>query len=193
MVDLFCGVGPFALRLAAKRPRHRLSTASPRAIAALQKAAGTPGLKPMTIEVARSVPAAAGAAELEDVDAVVFDPPRQGAEAQASELAKSEVPLVVAVSCNAATFARDARMLIDGGYKLDQRHAGRPVPLHPACRTGGAVRAVNVASASTTHAVILRRRRAAAASKDGPRVPLFVSSSFERSLRSHLGITAPCK
>ena len=51
-------------------------------------------------------------------DAVVFDPPRQGAEAQSQELAKSKVPVIAAVSCNAATFARDARMLIDGGYKL---------------------------------------------------------------------------
>jgi 23S rRNA (uracil1939-C5)-methyltransferase len=48
----------------------------------------------------------------------VFDPPRQGAEAQARELAKSAVPLVVAVSCDATTFARDAKILVDGGYKL---------------------------------------------------------------------------
>ena len=49
---------------------------------------------------------------------MVFDPPRQGAEAQARQLAASKVPLVVAVSCNAATFARDARILVDGGYRL---------------------------------------------------------------------------
>jgi 23S rRNA (uracil1939-C5)-methyltransferase len=49
---------------------------------------------------------------------VVFDPPRQGAEAQARELAKSAVPVVVAVSCDATAFARDARILVDGGYKL---------------------------------------------------------------------------
>jgi 23S rRNA (uracil1939-C5)-methyltransferase len=49
---------------------------------------------------------------------VVFDPPRQGAEAQARELAVSIVPTVVAVSCNPVTFARDARILIDGGYRL---------------------------------------------------------------------------
>ena len=57
-------------------------------------------------------------AELKPFDAVVFDPPRQGAEAQARELAKSAVPLVIAVSCNPATFARDARILVDGGYRL---------------------------------------------------------------------------
>jgi 23S rRNA (uracil1939-C5)-methyltransferase len=60
------------------------------------------------------------AKELSKFDAVVFDPPRQGAQAQARELAASTVPVVVAVSCNAATFARDARILIDGGYRLTQ-------------------------------------------------------------------------
>jgi len=49
---------------------------------------------------------------------VAFDPPRQGAETQARELVKSAVPVVVAVSCDAASFARDARILVDGGYKL---------------------------------------------------------------------------
>ena len=58
------------------------------------------------------------AQELTRFDAVVFDPPRQGAQTQAQELAKSKVPLVIAVSCNPATFARDAKLLIDGGYRL---------------------------------------------------------------------------
>lgn len=56
--------------------------------------------------------------ELEDFDAVVFDPPRQGAQAQAAQLAKSKVPLVIAVSCNPSTFVRDARLFIEGGYQL---------------------------------------------------------------------------
>ena len=56
--------------------------------------------------------------ELKRFDAVVFDPPRQGAEAQAQALAASGVATVVAVSCNPATFARDARILVDGGYRL---------------------------------------------------------------------------
>jgi 23S rRNA (uracil1939-C5)-methyltransferase len=50
----------------------------------------------------------------------VFDPPRQGAQAQAKALAQSGVPVVIAVSCDAATFARDARILLDGGYRLDE-------------------------------------------------------------------------
>jgi len=56
---------------------------------------------------------------LKPFDAVVFDPPRQGALAQAQKLARSNVPVVIAVSCNAATFARDARILLDGGYRLE--------------------------------------------------------------------------
>jgi 23S rRNA (uracil1939-C5)-methyltransferase len=52
------------------------------------------------------------------LDAVVFDPPRQGAQAQARALADSKVPAIVAVSCNPATFARDARILVEGGYRL---------------------------------------------------------------------------
>jgi 23S rRNA (uracil1939-C5)-methyltransferase len=56
--------------------------------------------------------------ELDAHAAVVFDPPRQGAEAQARMLAGSRVPLVLAVSCNPATFARDAGLLVAGGYTL---------------------------------------------------------------------------
>jgi 23S rRNA (uracil1939-C5)-methyltransferase len=58
------------------------------------------------------------ARELARLDAVVFDPPRQGAQAQARELAASAVPILIAVSCNPLTFARDARILADGGYRL---------------------------------------------------------------------------
>ena len=56
--------------------------------------------------------------ELDAFDAVLFDPPRAGAEAQARALAAAGPPLVVAVSCNVETFARDARILIDGGYAI---------------------------------------------------------------------------
>jgi 23S rRNA (uracil1939-C5)-methyltransferase len=55
---------------------------------------------------------------MKDLDAVVFDPPRAGAEAQAKQLARSKVKTVVAVSCDAATFARDAEILVAGGYAL---------------------------------------------------------------------------
>ncbi|ABD86708.1 class I SAM-dependent RNA methyltransferase [Rhodopseudomonas palustris] len=117
IVDLFCGVGPFALRLAAKA-KVLAYDSEPAAIAALQAAAKTPGLKPLTAEVRDLFRRPLVTQELRDVDAVVFDPPRQGAQAQAEKLAAGKVATVVAVSCNAATFARDARILIDGGYQI---------------------------------------------------------------------------
>jgi 23S rRNA (uracil1939-C5)-methyltransferase len=56
---------------------------------------------------------------LRDYDTVVFDPPRQGAQAQAAQLAASKIATVIAVSCNVTTFARDAKILIDGGYTIE--------------------------------------------------------------------------
>ena len=57
--------------------------------------------------------------DLRGVDAVVIDPPFAGAKAQMEELARSIVPVIASVSCNPATFARDARILADGGYRLE--------------------------------------------------------------------------
>jgi 23S rRNA (uracil1939-C5)-methyltransferase len=89
------------------------------ALAALKRAAATAtGLKPITTERRDLFKNPLLAAELKGFDAVVFDPPRQGAQAQARELAAGKVPVVVAVSCNATTFARDLRLLLDGGYRL---------------------------------------------------------------------------
>nr|WP_165445858.1 methyltransferase [Bradyrhizobium uaiense] len=118
IADLFCGVGPFALRLAEKA-RIAAFDNDAGAIAALQKAAQTtPGLKPLKAEARDLFRRPLMPQELRDYDAVVFDPPRQGAQAQVTQLAASKVPVIVAVSCNAATFARDAKILIDGGYKI---------------------------------------------------------------------------
>ena len=58
--------------------------------------------------------------ELNRFEAVILDPPRAGAREQAAELAASSVPRIAYVSCNPATFARDARLLVDGGYRLDR-------------------------------------------------------------------------
>ncbi|HWP15853.1 MAG TPA: methyltransferase, partial [Xanthobacteraceae bacterium] len=117
VADLFCGVGPFALRLA-ERARVTAADADAAAIAALREAAKTPGLKPIAAEARDLFRRPLSPDELKSFDAVVFDPPRQGAEAQARQLAASRAPLLVAVSCNAGTFARDARILVDGGYRL---------------------------------------------------------------------------
>jgi 23S rRNA (uracil1939-C5)-methyltransferase len=119
IADLFCGVGPFALRLAANSKITAFDSDAG-AIAALQKAAAsTSGLKPVKSETRDLFRRPLMAQELRDYDAVVFDPPRQGAQAQVQQLALSKIPVVVAVSCNAATFARDARILVDGGYRIE--------------------------------------------------------------------------
>jgi 23S rRNA (uracil1939-C5)-methyltransferase len=119
IADLFAGIGTFALRLA-ERARVTAADSDASAIDALKRAAATaPGLKPVAASLRDLFRRPFVAAELKDFDAVVFDPPRQGADAQARELATSAVPAVVAVSCDAATFARDARILVDGGYRLD--------------------------------------------------------------------------
>lgn len=118
VADLFCGIGPFALRLA-ERARVFAADLDEPAVAALKQAAQTTsGLKPVDAEKRDLFRRPLVASEFDRFDAVVFDPPRQGAEAQSQELAKSKVPVIAAVSCNPATFARDARRLIDGGYKL---------------------------------------------------------------------------
>jgi len=118
VADLFCGVGPFALRLA-ERARVAAFDLDAAAVNALQQAAkGVSGLKPVEASARDLFRRPLMTKEMTKFDAVVFDPPRQGAQAQAAELAKSKVPLVVSVSCSAATFARDAKLLLDGGYRL---------------------------------------------------------------------------
>ena len=120
IADLFCGVGPFALRLAAKA-RIAAFDSDAGAVTALQKAAtATSGLKPVKAETRDLFRRPLVAQELRDFDAVVFDPPRQGAQAQALQLAASKIGTVIAVSCNVATFARDARILVDGGFRLEK-------------------------------------------------------------------------
>jgi 23S rRNA (uracil1939-C5)-methyltransferase len=119
VADLFAGVGTFALRLA-EQTRVLAADSDTNAIKALERAAATTsGLKPVETEQRDLFRRPFMATELKNFDTVVFDPPRQGADTQAHELAKSVVPVVVAVSCDASTFARDAKTLIDGGYKLE--------------------------------------------------------------------------
>jgi 23S rRNA (uracil1939-C5)-methyltransferase len=118
VADLFAGIGTFALRLAENAGVTAVDTEAA-AIKALERAAATTaGLKRVEGQARDLFRRPLMANELKAFDAVVFDPPRQGAEAQVRELAKSKVPVVVAVSCDATTFARDARILVDGGYKI---------------------------------------------------------------------------
>lgn len=118
VADLFCGVGAFALRLA---PRARVAAidSDAAAIEALAKAVHSSGaLRSLRAQQRDLFRRPLAGDELAEFDAVIFDPPRAGAEAQARALAKSQTRRVVSVSCNPASFARDARILIDGGYRL---------------------------------------------------------------------------
>lgn len=118
VADLFCGVGPFALRIAESAKVLAADSDKP-AVAALANAVKhTMGLKPVTTLSRDLFRDPLAPAELAPFDAVVFDPPRPGAEAQARELARSKIKTIVAVSCEPRTFARDAAILIAGGYRL---------------------------------------------------------------------------
>lgn len=120
VADLFCGLGPFTLRLAEAARVFALDS-DKAAIAALQKAVNnTRGLKPVAAGYRDLFREPLVVTELNAFDAVVFDPPRAGAEAQARELARSKVKTVVAVSCEPKTFARDAQILVAGGYRLEK-------------------------------------------------------------------------
>jgi 23S rRNA (uracil1939-C5)-methyltransferase len=120
VADLYCGVGPFALRLAQDSSVVAIDSDSA-AIAALKNAANhTPGQKPVVTEVRDLAKNPLYEGELKDFDAVVFDPPRAGAEAQVLEIVGSKVKTVVAVSCNPATFAHDASLLTGAGFVLEK-------------------------------------------------------------------------
>jgi 23S rRNA (uracil1939-C5)-methyltransferase len=120
IADLFSGAGPFALRLAQRMPVAAFDL-DRAAVAALDAAwRRATGLKPVTARARDLFRAPLAAIELEGVEAVVFDPPRQGAETQAKHLARSGVPLVIAVSCDPASLARDLALLVAGGYRLER-------------------------------------------------------------------------
>jgi 23S rRNA (uracil1939-C5)-methyltransferase len=117
VADLFAGVGTFTLPLARQAKIHAVEQEAP-ALAALAEAAKAPGLKPVTTEVRDLFKLPLTPLELNSYDAVVLDPPRAGAEAQAKALAKSRIPAIAYVSCDAASFARDAALLVKGGYRM---------------------------------------------------------------------------
>jgi 23S rRNA (uracil1939-C5)-methyltransferase len=118
IADLFAGIGTFALRFA-ERARVTAADSEAGAVKAMQRAAATTGgLKPVEATTRDLFRRPITAGELKEFDAVVFDPPRQGAQAQARELAVSAIPVVVAVSCDTGSFARDAALLVNGGYRL---------------------------------------------------------------------------
>ena len=119
LADIFAGIGTFALPLAegAEVVAYEGDAAM---VVSLDKAArGAQGLKRVTAEKRDLFRRPVEPDEFKGVTGVVIDPPRAGAEAQAACLAASPVPVIAMVSCNPASFARDARILVAGGYRLD--------------------------------------------------------------------------
>lgn len=118
IIDLFAGSGTFSLRLARIAKVHAVE-GDEKSVRALDLAArNTQGLKPVSVEKRDLYRRPMMVSELKNYDAVVFDPPRAGAEVQMKELARSTVKTVVAVSCNPLTLARDLRILVDAGYQI---------------------------------------------------------------------------
>ncbi len=113
--DLFAGLGTFAFALDGQ---VTAAEASRDAVVALLAAARRAG-RPVNAEHRDLYRRPYDAGELAAFDAVVLDPPRAGAEEQVKQIAASPVPRIAYVSCNPATFARDAAILAGGGYRLD--------------------------------------------------------------------------
>jgi 23S rRNA (uracil1939-C5)-methyltransferase len=118
VADLFCGIGTFALPLAALTKVQAFDSNGEMIEALTAAARAAKGLKPLAAERRDLFRRPITASELNAFDAVVLDPPHAGAAAQVEQIAKSRVGRVIYVSCNPASFARDARTLIDGGFRL---------------------------------------------------------------------------
>ncbi|MCE8000798.1 MAG: class I SAM-dependent RNA methyltransferase [Rhodobiaceae bacterium] len=122
VIDLFAGCGTFSLALAATHKVHAVEGAKAQCAAlerAVRRQGPGMGLKPLTVERRDLARRPLRPDELNSFDGAVIDPPRAGAATQCEALAASSVPVIASVSCNPATFARDARTLIDGGYRLE--------------------------------------------------------------------------
>ena len=120
IADLFCGAGTFTFPLATVAP-VLAADASAEGIAALKAGIGAArGLKPITAEARDLFRRPLSPHDLKGCDAVVFDPPRAGAAEQTAQIAQTKAEVVVGVSCNPTTFARDARILIDAGFRLER-------------------------------------------------------------------------
>ncbi len=117
VADLFSGLGTFALPLSTSA-KVLAAEGARDAILSLKAAAAQAG-RPVVTDHRDLFRRPYTAAELSRFGAVVLDPPRAGAKEQAAELAKAELPRIAYVSCNPATFARDAKMLVDGGWRLE--------------------------------------------------------------------------
>lgn len=114
VADLFAGLGTFALAFDA---RVYAAEGARDAALALKAAAGQ-AQRQVFVDHRDLFRRPLDAAELNRFEAIVIDPPRAGAKEQAAELRASTAPRLAYVSCNPNTFARDAKTLIDGGWRL---------------------------------------------------------------------------
>lgn len=119
VVDLFSGVGTFTLPLAETMEVHAVEGDAAMTKALDLAARNTPNLHRISVETRDLFRRPLEPDELNTFSAAVIDPPRAGAEAQTATLAASKIPMIAAVSCNPVTFARDAKVLTDKGYRLD--------------------------------------------------------------------------
>ncbi|HEX3653445.1 MAG TPA: methyltransferase domain-containing protein [Rhizomicrobium sp.] len=119
VADLFCGCGTFSLALAQRAQVHAVDADASMLGVLADAARKTSRIKPVSTEKRDLFRNPLTKLELNRFDAVVLDPPRAGALAQVKQLSSSGVPRIAYVSCDAASFARDARVLIDGGFRLD--------------------------------------------------------------------------
>lgn len=120
VADLFAGLGTFALRLKETAQVTAIESDSSAVAAMKQASDALAGGKTLTAIARDLYRAPLTPHEMKGMDAIVFDPPRAGAEAQALQIARSKIGLAVAISCDPATFARDAAILIEGGFKLEE-------------------------------------------------------------------------
>jgi len=120
IADLFCGAGTFTFPLATVAPVIA-ADASKAGIDALKAGIGSAkGMKAITAEARDLFRRPLTPYDLKGCDAIVFDPPRAGAIDQTAQIAGTKAAVVVGVSCNPQTFARDARVLIDAGFRLER-------------------------------------------------------------------------
>lgn len=119
IADLFAGCGTFSLPLAEDAAIHAVEGEADMIAALDYGLRHATGLKQVTTETRDLFRRPLLPDELARFDAVVIDPPRAGAEAQVAEIARAQVPRIAMVSCNPVTFARDAKILTDAGYRLN--------------------------------------------------------------------------
>lgn len=115
VLDLFCGLGTFGLSLESLKQLLMADIDGPATDILEYTLKGTARAN---VERRNLFKEPFSSFECDDFDCIIFDPPRAGAKTQSKEIAESSVPLVLAISCNPTSFARDAMTLIKGGYKL---------------------------------------------------------------------------